>query len=145
MFELFPDPAEAERMHRISQETDYTPFLDDVRPLFDFTRSWVRSGSVSASPLPLTGASRWTGYSDISISIHGSSTGYRFSRRSPSPIPGCSSSALKQFDVSKSEALYLGDSITDREAAINAGIDYLQVGRDGEPGIRSVADLIDYS
>ncbi|HPG50437.1 MAG TPA: HAD hydrolase-like protein, partial [Spirochaetota bacterium] len=38
MFELFPDPAEAGRMHQISQETDYTPFLDDVRPLFDYGR-----------------------------------------------------------------------------------------------------------
>lgn len=145
MSELFPDPAESGRMHRISQETDYTPFLDDVRPLFDFN--------------PVLGALRKRfrlavatnrGKSLDRLFRHFSlDTWFEFRvsvlEAEPKPHPGMLLKCVEHFNILKSEALYLGDSITDREAAINAGIDYLQVGGDGEPGIRSVADLIDYS
>nr|HPG52601.1 HAD hydrolase-like protein [Spirochaetota bacterium] len=63
----------------------------------------------------------------------------------PKPHPEMLLKCVEHFNVPKSEAIYLGDSSTDREAAINAGIDYLWVGRDAEPGIRSVSDLADYS
>jgi phosphoglycolate phosphatase-like HAD superfamily hydrolase len=49
---------------------------------------------------------------------------------------------IGHFGVSKDQALYLGDSVSDRDAAVNAGIDYLWVGSMEEPNIKSVKDLL---
>src|SRR4030042_5051281 len=83
MFELIQDPAEAERLFRISQETDYTPFIKDIHV-----------------------------------------------------------KCIEYFGIEKSEALYLGDSESDRDAASNAGIDSLWVGGTHESGIKSAGDLL---
>ncbi len=145
MFELFPDPAEAERMHRISQETDYTPFLGDVRPLFDYARvlgALRKRFSLAVATNRGRSLDRLFKHFNLHTWFE-----YRVSvlEAEPKPHPEMLLKCVKQFGVTESEALYLGDSITDREAAINAGIDYLWVGGDAEPGINSVADLVLYS
>jgi phosphoglycolate phosphatase len=145
MFEMFPDQAEAERMHRISQETDYTPFLDDVRPLFDYAR--VLGGLRKRFKLAVAtnrGRSLDRLFSHFNLDTWFE---YRVSvlEAEPKPHPDMLLKCVERFGVSKAEALYLGDSITDQGAAVSAGIDYLWVGRDEEPGIQSVADLLHYS
>ncbi|HPN13140.1 MAG TPA: HAD family hydrolase [Spirochaetota bacterium] len=145
MFELFPDPAEAGRMHQISQETDYTPFLDDVRPLFDYGRVLgALRKRFSLAVATNRGRSLDRLFKHFSLDTWFE---YRVSvlEAEPKPHPEMLLKCVEHFNVPKSEAIYLGDSITDREAAINAGIDYLWVGRDAEPGIGSVSDLADYS
>lgn len=143
MFELFPDPAEAERLHRISQETDYTPFLDDVRPLFDYARvlgALRKRFSLAIATNRGRSLGRLIGHFHLDEWFE-----YRVSvvEAEPKPHPGMLLKCIEHFNVLKNEAIYLGDSATDREAAVNAGIDYLQVGGNGRPGIRSVEELAD--
>jgi phosphoglycolate phosphatase len=143
MYEMFPDPEEAERMHRISQETDYTPFLDDVRPLFDYAGVLGRlKERFSLAVATNRGRSLERLFNHFSLDTW---FDYRVSviDAEPKPHPEMLLRCVGRFGVQKSEALYLGDSITDREAAINAGIDYLWVGRDEEPRVSSVADLLE--
>ena len=59
----------------------------------------------------------------------------------PKPHPEMLLKCIARFGVSKPEALYLGDSVSDRDAASNAGIDYLWVGGTEEPRIDSVMEL----
>jgi len=50
---------------------------------------------------------------------------------------------VNHFGVKKSQAIYIGDTLSDYTAAINAGIDYVWVGNDKEePNIASVRDLL---
>ena len=142
MFEMFPDRAEAERMHRISQETDYTPFLDDVRPLFDYAEVLGRLREhFSLAVATNRGRSLDRLFSHFSLD-----TWFEFRvsviDSEPKPHPEMLLKCMDRFGVPKSAALYLGDSVTDREAAANAEIDYLWVGGDEKPNVRSVAELL---
>ena len=143
MSELFPDPAEAGRMHRISQDTDYTPFLDDVRPLFDYDRVL---GSLHEKFRLAVATNRGRSLDRLFRHFR-LDTWFEFRvsvlEAEPKPHPEMLLKCVGHFGVSKAEALYLGDSVTDHEAAVNAGIDYLWVGGKGEPGIGSVAELAD--
>jgi phosphoglycolate phosphatase len=144
MFEMFPDRAEAERMHRISQETDYTPFLEDVRPLFDYKAVLGRlKGRFSLAVATNRGKSLDRLFNHFSLDNWFE---YRVSviDAEPKPHPDMLLKCIQHFGVSKPEALYLGDSITDREAAVNADIDYLWVGSREEPNIGSVAELLSH-
>ncbi len=143
IYELIRDPAEADRLFRISQETDYTPFIKDVHPLFDFNSVL---GALSSSFFLAVatnrgrslerlfnhfGLERWFQYRISTVDAE------------PKPHPEMLLKCIDRFGVSKAEALYLGDSVSDREAALNAGIDYLWVGRNEDPCIDSVKDLLE--
>jgi phosphoglycolate phosphatase len=143
MYEMFA-PEEAERMHRISQETDYTPFLDDVRPLFDYAAvlgqlrerfSLAVATNRGRSLDRLFNHFKLDTWFEFRVSVIDAE---------PKPHPEMLLRCVDRFGFPKSAALYLGDSATDREAAVNAGIDYLWVGRDEQPGVRSVAELLDH-
>jgi phosphoglycolate phosphatase len=142
MFEMFPDPGEAERMFRISQETDYTPFLDDVRPLFDFKTVF---GALHAKYHLAMATNR--GRSIDRLMRHFNLDEWFEFRISaacaePKPHPEMLLKCIDYFSMSPTEAIYLGDSDTDRDAAHNAGIDYLWVGGNKYPGIKSVEELL---
>ncbi len=142
MFELFPDPVEAERLFRISQETDYTPFLPDVRPLFDFSTVF----GALRKHFQLAMATNRGRSLDRLFRFFELDTWFEFRISTvdaePKPHPEMLLKCLDYFGVKKNEALYLGDTDSDRAAALNAGIDYLWVGGVNTPGIRSVEDLL---
>ncbi|MBN2159560.1 MAG: HAD family hydrolase [Spirochaetes bacterium] len=143
MFELFPDQTEAERLYRISQETDYTPFIKDIRLLFNFEEVL---GALRKKYHLAVATNR--GRSLDRLFRHFNLDNwfeYRVSvvDAEPKPHPEMLLKCIERFGVLKSEALYLGDSISDRDAAASAGIDYLWVGGDQSPRIASVSELLD--
>lgn len=141
IYELIQDPDEAERLFRISQDTDYTPFIKDVRPLFDFD---VVLGALSERFFLAVATNRGRSL-DRLFNHFGFNRWFHFRISTvdaePKPHPEMLLKCITQFGVSKQEALYLGDSISDRDAALNAGIDYLWVGGAEKPHIGSVRDL----
>ncbi len=144
MFELFPDPVEADRLYRISQETDYTPFLKDVHPLFDFKKVF---GSLKKN-FHLAMATNRGKSLDRLFQYFNLDTWFEFRISTvdaePKPHPEMLLKCIEFFGIQKTEAIYLGDTPSDEAAAFNAGIDYLWVGGDITPGIQSVEDLLQY-
>ena len=142
MFELFTDQAEAERLYRISQETDYTPFLRDVRTLFDFESVFgalrkrfhlamaTNRGKSLDKLFRYFGLDRWFEFRISTMDAE------------PKPHPEMLLKCIEFFGMAKTEAVYLGDTASDQAAAANAGIDYLWVGSTNVPGIQSVEDLL---
>ncbi|HPL15817.1 MAG TPA: HAD family hydrolase [Spirochaetota bacterium] len=144
MFELFPDPAEADRLFRISQETDYTPFLKDVHPLFDFTRVFDSLRSrfhLAMATNRGRSLDRLFKYFNLDAWFE-----FRISTvdAEPKPHPEMLIKCIEFFGIQKTEAIYLGDTASDQAAAANAGMDYLWVGGDNAPGIQSVEDLLQF-
>jgi phosphoglycolate phosphatase len=142
MYELFPDRIEADRLFRISQNMDYTPFLKDVHALFDFKGVLgklhkhfhlavaTNRGRSLDRLFEHFDLERWLSFRISTVDAE------------PKPHPEMLLKCIEHFGVTKDQALYLGDSATDREAAANAGIDYINVGSSEEPGISSVKELI---
>jgi phosphoglycolate phosphatase len=142
MYEMIADPAEADRMFRISQNTDYTPFLKDVHPLFNFNEVLgalhknfhlavaTNRGRSLDRLFDHFNLERWFSFRISTVDAE------------PKPHPEMLLKCIEYFGVTKDHALYLGDSVSDRDAAANAGIDYLWVGSDEEPNIGSVQDLL---
>jgi phosphoglycolate phosphatase len=139
--QLIPDPAEADRVFRITQETDYTPFISGLVPLFDFADVLGRLGERYHLAVATNrgrsmdrlfnhfGLDRWFTFRVSTVDAE------------PKPHPEMLLKCIGHFGVTRAESLYLGDSLTDLEAATAAGIDYLWVGGSNRPGIASVADL----
>jgi phosphoglycolate phosphatase len=142
MYEMIPDTAEADRLFRISQNTDYTPFLKDVHPLFDFAEVLgtlhehfhlavaTNRGRSLDRLFDHFNLERWFSFRISTVDAE------------PKPHPEMLLKCIGHFELTKDEAVYLGDSVTDRDAAVNAGIDYLWVGSTEEPNIKSVKDLL---
>jgi len=144
MFELFPDTAEAERLFRISQETDYTPFLKDVHPLFDFAGVF----DALRSRFHLAMATNRGRSLDRLFNYFKLDTWFEFRISTvdaePKPHPEMLIKCVDFFGVQNTEAVYLGDTPSDRDAALNAGVDYLWVGGENIPGIQSVEELLQF-
>jgi phosphoglycolate phosphatase len=142
IYELIPDRDEADRLFRISQETDYTPFITDVRPLFDFDRVL---GALSEKYFLAIATNRGRSI-DRLVNHFDLDRWFLFKISTidaePKPHPEMLLKCMDHFGVSKQETLYLGDSVSDRDAALNAGVDYLWVGKDEDPHINSVNDLV---
>lgn len=142
IYELIPDPGEADRLFRISQATDYTPFIPDVHPLFDFEKIL---GALSKTFYLAVATNRGRSLERL-FSHFGLDRWFHFRISTidaePKPHPEMLLKCIDKFGVSKAETLYLGDSVSDRDAASNAGIDYLWVGVNQEPRISSVEELI---
>ncbi len=144
MFELFPDQVEAERLFRISQETDYTPFLKDVHPLFDFKMVF----DTLRKHFHLAMATNRGRSLDRLFKYFNLDTWFEFRISTvdaePKPHPDMLLRCLDHFSIQNTRAIYLGDTVSDQIAAASAGIDYLWVGGDNTPGIKSVEDLLLY-
>jgi phosphoglycolate phosphatase len=142
MYELIPDTSEAERLFRISQNTDYTPFLKDVHALFDYESVLgklhehfylaiaTNRGRSLDRLFEYFKLEQWFSFRISTMDAE------------PKPHPEMLLKCIKHFKVMEEQALYLGDSVSDRDAAANAGIDYLWVGSEEEPSIGSVKDLL---
>jgi len=146
MYELFPDRIEADRLFRISQNTDYTPFLKDVHVLFDFEEVL---GRFHKHFLLAVATNRGRSLDRLFDHFHLDRWfSFRISTvdAEPKPHPEMLLKCIEYFNVTKAQAVYVGDSVTDREAATNAGIEYINVGStvgsSEEPSILSVKDLL---
>jgi phosphoglycolate phosphatase len=144
MYELFPDPAEAERLFLISQETDYTPFLKDVHPLFDFKPVF----DALRKQFHLAMATNRGRSLDRLFHYFNLATWFEFRISTvdaePKPHPEMLLKCLDYFGIQNTKAIYLGDTASDQIAAANASIDYLWVGGNNTPCIQSVKDLLHY-
>lgn len=144
MNDLFSDAAEAERLFRITQDTDYTPFIRELEPLFDFERVL---GELNRKFFLAVATNR--GQSLERLIMHFKLDRYFSFRIStveapPKPHPEMLIKCVEHFGVTAPEALFLGDAESDRLTAYNAGIDYLWVGGTNSPGIASVEDLLQH-
>lgn len=141
IYDLMADTREAERLFRVSQETDYSPFIPGLRPLFDFEDVLGRLSSRHRLAVATNrgrsierltahfGLDRWFDYFASTLDAE------------PKPDPEMLMKCMARCNVTAGETVYFGDADSDREAAERAGIDFVRVG-DGLHGITSVADLL---
>ncbi|OHD71228.1 MAG: hypothetical protein A2W19_10625 [Spirochaetes bacterium RBG_16_49_21] len=143
--EITSNPEEADRVFRICQDIDYALFIPKLVPKFDFDHVLSRLKKQYHLAIATN-----RGKSIDTLSVHFNLERYFSYRIStlealPKPDPDMLLKCLDRYGVKKTEALYLGDSISDLEAASNAGIDYIWVGNGNEaPNITSVKDLLSY-
>lgn len=127
---LFADDDEAHRAARtLARDLDYTPFLHLMKPVPDLaeTLRWIRERSATAlatnrgSTVPqLLEHFGLDAHFDLVVGTH------HVAR--PKPAPDMLLHCLAHFALEPSDAVYAGDSPTDREAAVAAGIDFIAVG-----------------
>jgi phosphoglycolate phosphatase len=141
--EIISDQTEAERVFRVCQEIDYSIFIPKLVPLFDFDTVFSRlKRHYHLAVATNRGKSLEALFAHFNLDQYFS---FRVSTldATPKPEPDMLLKCLVHFNIQKSEAVFIGDSISDRDAAANAGIDYIWVrNRQEEPNISSVRDLI---
>ena len=141
---LFADDPEQHRAARtLARELDYTPFLHLMQPvpeLFE-TLAWLKDRGATALATNRGGTVpqllehfALDRHFDLVVGLHVVTR--------PKPAPDMLLHCLEHFALEAAEAVYVGDSPSDRAAAEAAGIDFVAVGRlPGEPRIATLAEL----
>jgi HAD superfamily hydrolase (TIGR01509 family) len=127
---LFGDDPAAHRAARtVARELDYTPYLYLMQPVPELaaTLRWIRERSATAlatnrgSTVPqLLEHFGLDAHFDLVVGTH------HVAR--PKPAPDMLLHCLAHFALEPSEAVFVGDSPTDREAAHAAGMAFIAVG-----------------
>ena len=127
---LFADDAEGHRAARtLARELDYTPFLHLMQPVPELAETllWIRERSATAlatnrgSTVPqLLEHFGLDGHFDLVVGTN------HVAR--PKPAPDMLLHCLEHFTLDPSQAVYVGDSPSDREAALAAGMEFIAVG-----------------
>lgn len=143
--ELIHDPEEVRRVMLLTQNTDYTPFIRYMEPLFNLEQTFDQlkkkyhlalASNRGASLIKLMEHFSLMNFFEHAISTLGAR---------PKPDPDMLNQCLSHFGISSEKAVYLGDSRTDYEAAQSAKIDFVWVGHDkGSPNIAAVDELLDH-
>jgi phosphoglycolate phosphatase len=141
---LFADDPEQLRAARtLARELDYTPFLHLMKPvpeLFE-TLAWLNERGSTALATNRGGTVpqllehfALDRHFDLVVGLHVVAR--------PKPAPDMLLHCLEHFALEATDAVYVGDSPSDREAARAAGIDFIAVGdQPGELRIASLAEL----
>ncbi len=141
--ELFADRGERERTYAISQSVRFELFFGAMRPLFDF----------DAVLPPLGLRCHLAVASNRSASLGKVFDHFRLGRffsfkvsalnAPPKPAPDMLLLCCRHFGVSPLETVFLGDSIADAGAALNAGTGFIGVGHHmPEPRVSTPAELV---
>ncbi|MBP1686583.1 MAG: superfamily hydrolase [Deltaproteobacteria bacterium] len=127
---LFRDqPAVLERARTIAHNTDYSPFLRWMEPvpgLFELLADLkvrYRLAMATNRGVTLTGVMRHFGLApllELAVGI------YDVPR--PKPFPDMIEKCVQHFGIAPGEAVYVGDSLSDLEAARAAGTHFIGVG-----------------
>ena len=140
--EIISDPQEAAKAYEISQAIPYDPYLSRMNRAFDFEevllplKEQFFLAVASNRSISLTKIFR---HFDLFDFFH-----FKVSARDrkPKPAPDMLLACLDYFGFTASEAIFIGDAVSDAEAAKNGGIDYIHVGNDSRfQCISSVASL----
>lgn len=137
------DPDEHAAARTVARELDYTPFLRLMQPVPGLveTLRWLRSRGPTAlatnrgSTIPqLLEHFALDAHFDLVVGLHDVAR--------PKPAPDMLLRCLEHFALEPAEAVYVGDSATDHEAASAAGIEFVAVG-EVAPGRHRIASLGD--
>ncbi|MEW6267813.1 MAG: HAD family hydrolase [Thermodesulfobacteriota bacterium] len=127
---LFAHDAEQHAAAReVARQLDYTPFLHLMRPVDELyeTLAWLRRRGRTAMATNRGGTIPHLlehfglgPHFDLVVGMHDVAR--------PKPAPDMLLRCLEHFGLEREQALYVGDSPTDREAAEAAGIEFVAVG-----------------
>lgn len=135
------DAAQHAAARAVARELDYTPFLHLMVPVPELveTLTWLRSRGSTAlatnrgSTIPqLLDHFELRAHFDFVVGL--------LDVVRPKPAPDMLLRCLEHFGLTPADAVYVGDSVTDREAALAAEIDFIAVG-DVTTGRRRIAAL----
>lgn len=122
-------PAVLERARAIARDTDYSPFLQWMEPapglyeLLAALKPQYRLAMATNRGLTLTGVMQHFGLApllELAVGI------YDVPR--PKPFPDMIEKCVRHFGIAPHEAVYVGDSPSDLEAAQAAGTHFIAVG-----------------
>ena len=143
--EIIDDKEKAFEALNICRTISYDPYIKSIEPLFDFDQIFP----ILKNKFYLAAASN-RGQSLITLFKHFNLFDYFSfkisSLEAPSkPNPEMLIRCCDHFKVPLEKSFFVGDSISDYNAALNAGIDFIWVGRkDKEPSIDGINNIIQY-
>ncbi len=130
---LTDDVNEVDRIFQISQTIPYDPFISELEPYFDFEKELsllkqkyylAVATNRGVSLNKLFKAFNLFDYFHYKVSTLDAE---------PKPSPDMLQKCMKYFDVTVDESIFIGDAITDREAAESISMDFIMVGGNGRP------------
>lgn len=142
---LFAHDEEQHRAARtIARELDYTPYLHLMEPVPQLveTLGWLR-GRGSTALATNRGSTIPQLLDHFALRPHFDFVVGLLDVARPKPAPDMLLRCLEHFRLAPADAVYVGDSLTDREAAHAAAIDFIAVGdvTDGRRRIANLAEL----
>jgi HAD superfamily hydrolase (TIGR01549 family) len=139
------DKLKAEKMLELSLSVPYEPFISKIRPNFDFEEILIPLREKYYLAVATNrGRSIDTLFKHFNLFkfFH-----YKIStlNSKPKPDPGMIFKCLDYFYIDKDQVIFIGDSESDYNCAINAGVDFLWFGKDKpSPSIISGKDLFNF-
>ena len=128
---LFADDDAGHREARtLARELDYTPFLHLMQPVPELaeTLRWIRERSRFTALATNRGSTVPQLLEHFGLDVHFDLVVGTHHVARPKPAPDMLLHCLEHFALDPADAVYVGDSPTDREAAHAAGIDFIAVG-----------------
>jgi len=134
-----------EGLHRAAREVartlDYTPFLRVMTPVPSLLETLRRLRERGPTALATNRGGTIPQLLDhFALREHFDLVVGLLDVARPKPAPDMLLRCLERLDVAPAQAVYVGDSVTDHQAAEAAGIDFVAVG-DVAPGKRRIARL----
>jgi HAD superfamily hydrolase (TIGR01509 family) len=128
---LFADDEEGHDAARtVARELDYTPFLHLMQPVPELaeTLRWIRERSSTALATN-RGSTVPQLLVHFGLDVHFDLVVGTHDVARPKPAPDMLLHCLEHFALAPGDAVYVGDSPSDRDAARAAGIDFIAVGK----------------
>jgi phosphoglycolate phosphatase len=138
------DEARIARMREVAQTLDPTPFFHLMRPFPDLQQFLIgikrhyRIGLATNRSVTVPALLEFLGLQDVFDAIASMYDGVK-----PKPAPDIIQLCLQRARIAAQQAVYVGDSETDRIAAESAGIHFIGIGSrvDHQHSIPSLAEL----
>ncbi|MFC1669401.1 HAD family hydrolase [Spirochaetota bacterium] len=143
IYEVIKNPDNAENLYQTTRNISYDPFIELLAPKFDFEKvlgklkkhfhlSVASNRSISLKKIMSRfNLNRFFGFYVSTVDTN------------PKPAPDMIYKCLEHFNLGKELSIFVGDSISDKEAAKNAGIDYIGIGENNND-LRSVEELLQF-
>ena len=124
------DDAGHREARTLARELDYTPFLHLMQPVPELaeTLRWIRERSRFTALATNRGSTVPQLLEHFGLDVHFDLVVGTHHVARPKPAPDMLLHCLEHFALDPADAVYVGDSPTDREAAHAAGIDFIAVG-----------------
>jgi len=141
--EIFLNEKEKSNFYKYAKNVSYNPFLKDMTPLFDFEKIFKKlKQNYSIAMASNRGKSLESVLKHFNLSQFFDFTMSSIDAK-PKPSPKMLLKIMQELNISLDKTIFLGDSISDEQAAKSAKVDFIWVGKMERPNsIKNIEKLI---